>query len=110
MQPGAQVRGEVLGLAVVTGDDDGRASGGERVVDAVEQRRDEVRAQRQRDECAAALAREPDAVRGVGELAKERAQRHVGARRTAAQMRGRALRPTIATRGGQAVASMLRRT
>ena len=30
------------------------------------------------------------AVGGVGELAKERAQRHVEARRTAAQMRGRA--------------------
>ena len=110
VQPRAQVGGEVLGLAVVPGDDDRRAPRGERVVDPVEQRRDEVGPQRQRDERAAALAREPDAVRGVGELAKERAQRHVEARRTAAQMRGRALRPTIATRRGQAAASMLRRT
>ena len=67
-EPGAQVGGELERLAVVAGDDDRRAAGGERVVDAVEQRRDEVGAQRARDERAAALAREARAGGVVLEL------------------------------------------
>ena len=53
VQPGAQVGREVAGLAVVAGDDERRPAGRRGVVDAVEQRRDEVGRMRLRDERAA---------------------------------------------------------
>ncbi len=77
MQPGAQVGREILRLAIVTGDDDRRAPRGERVVDAVQQRGDEVGPQCGRDERAAAVAGERDTARVMGELAQEGAQGHL---------------------------------
>ena len=108
MQPGAQVGREVARLAVVAGDDDRRTARGERVVDPVEQRRDEVRPQRRRDERATAVAGERDAARVMGELAEEGAQRHVVGH--AERPRGCAAGACRSTIRDQAVASMFRRT
>ncbi len=73
-QPRAQVRRQLQRLPVVTCDDDRGAPGGECVVDAVEQRRDEVGTQRSGHERAPALACEPRAVRVVLKLSEEGAK------------------------------------
>ena len=79
-EPVAEVGGEVAGLAVVARDDERGTAFGEGVVDAVEERGDEVRAQRGGDERAAAVARERDAVGAGCELSEKGSERHSGMR------------------------------
>ena len=79
-EPVAQVGGEVARLAVVAGDDERGPAVREGVVDAVEERGDEVRAQRGGDERAAALARERGAVGARRELSEKGSERHPGMR------------------------------
>ena len=74
-EPGAQVGGEVAGLAVVAGDDEHRAAVGGRVG---ERARATYGAQRGGDERAAAVARERGAVGVVGELGEEGTKRQFG--------------------------------
>ena len=69
VQPGAQVGGEVAGLAVVAGDDERRP----RAV-LVGDRGEHVGPQRRGDERRAAVARERRAVVGVGEMGEQWAQ------------------------------------
>src|SRR4051812_5248828 len=70
-EPVAEVGGEVARLAVVAGDDDGRSAAGDGVVDAVQERRNQVRAQARGDERAAAVAGEGDAAFVRCELSEE---------------------------------------
>ena len=98
VQPRPQVSGEVSRLAVVAGDDDGRAPRGQGAVDAVQDGRDEVRAQRGGHERPAALASELDPARVVGEVAEEGAQRHARARRGTARGGARSVPSRVAGR------------
>ena len=101
-EPVAEVGGEVAGLAVVAGDDERGLAARERVVDAVEEARDEVRAQARGHERAPAVPGERDAVGAAGELSEERSEGHAGMRSDrAAGSRGRAF-GTVALGWGQA--------
>ena len=101
-EPVSEVGGEVTGLAVVAGHDERGLPARERVVDAVEEARDEVGAQARGDERPPAVPGEGDAVGAVRELSEERSEGHAGMRSDrAAGSRGRAF-GTVALGCGQA--------